>query len=279
MAPRRSVPPRTAAPAGRAPARPRGAARRGRTTRRQRRLLRLARTVAVTLTLVVGAVWWAGDGEPAGSALAAGPAAHGAPAAAATAGADGANGAKGAGGASGGAGGSGRKAAAKVPAKPQPPPAPLARSRPTTLAVPAITIEAPVVGLGLEPGGSLATPPVDNPRVVGWYANGVTPGERGTAVVVGHRDTRTGPAIFLNLDSLDPGNTVRVARADGRVAVFTVDRVRTYAKSAFPDEEVYGAAKRPELRLITCGGAFDRKEGYASNIVVFAHLTGVDRQI
>ncbi|MEV6327263.1 class F sortase [Streptomyces sp. NPDC051909] len=273
MAPRRSVPPRAAAPGGRATARPRGAARRGRTTRRQRRLYRLARTVAVTLTLVVGAVWWAGDEEPGGSALAAGPAAHGAPSAVAKAGADGANGARGV------SGGAGHKPAAKAPAKPQPPPAPLARSRPTTLAVPAITIEAPVVGLGLEAGGSLATPPVDNPRVVGWYANGVTPGERGTAVVVGHRDTRTGPAIFLNLDSLDPGNTVRVARADGRVAVFTVDRVRTYAKSAFPDEEVYGAAKRPELRLITCGGAFDRKAGYASNIVVFAHLTDVDRQI
>ncbi|MEU8622383.1 class F sortase [Streptomyces sp. NPDC048623] len=295
MAPRRSVTPRAAAPAGRAPApspyergpgrsRPAGGARRGRTTRRQRRLLRLARTVAVTLTLVAGAVWWAGDDEPAGPALAAGTAAHGAPAAVGKAAADGANGANGAEGASGAAGGAGHKGAAKAAAgaavpKPQPPPAPLARSRPTTLAVPAITIEAPVVGLGLEPTGSLATPPVDNPRVVGWYANGVTPGERGTAVVVGHRDTRTGPAIFLNLNSLDPGNTVRIARADGRVAVFTVDRVRTYAKSAFPDEEVYGAAKRPELRLITCGGAFDHKQGYASNIVVFAHLTGIDRQI
>ncbi|MFF8600345.1 class F sortase [Streptomyces sp. NPDC015232] len=278
MAPRRSVTPRATTPAGRAPARPRGVARRGRTTRRQRRLLRLARTVVVTLGLVVGTVWWAGDEEPAGSALAAGNAAHGAPAA--EAGADGANGAE---AAPAGAGRAGHKAAATTAArpapKPQPPPAPLARSRPTTLAVPAITIEAPVIGLGLEPSGSLATPPVDNPRVVGWYANGVTPGERGTAVVVGHRDTRTGPAIFLNLDSLDPGNTIRVARADGRVAVFTVDRVRTYAKSAFPDGEVYGAAKRPELRLITCGGAFDRKAGYASNIVVFAHLTDVDRQI
>ncbi|MFI8828000.1 class F sortase [Streptomyces sp. NPDC053431] len=216
----------------------------------------------MTLSLVIGGVWWAADdGETAGPALAVGPAAHGVA----------------------------RPAAAdpkpkstpraKATAKPQPPPAPLGRSRPTTLAVPAITIEAPVLGLDLDASGQLATPPVDNPRVVGWYAKGVTPGERGTAVVVGHRDTRTGPAIFLNLNSLAPGNTVRIARADGRVAVFTVDRVRTYAKSAFPDEEVYGATGRPELRLLTCGGNFDRKEGYASNIVVFAHLTGVDREI
>ncbi|MFC8509208.1 class F sortase [Streptomyces sp. NPDC057131] len=217
----------------------------------------------MTLTLVVGGVWWAQDGEPAGPALAAGPAAHDV---------------------TGPAAGDPKPksvphAAARATAKPQPPPAPLGRSRPVTLAVPAITIEAPVIRLGLDGSGVLATPPVDNPRVVGWYADGPTPGERGTAVVVGHRDTRTGPAIFLNLNSLAPGNTVRVARADGRVAVFTVDRIRTYAKSAFPDKEVYGSTGRPELRLLTCGGTFDRKAGYESNIVVFAHLTGVDREI
>ncbi|MEV5973245.1 class F sortase [Streptomyces sp. NPDC051921] len=219
----------------------------------------------MTLSLVVGGVWWAQDEEPAGPALAAGPATHGVTVPAGTPKA------------------SPRKAAATPRARPRPQPRPapppLARSRPTVLAVPAITIEAPVLGLGLDKAGRLATPPADNPGVVGWYSNGVTPGERGTAVVVGHRDTRTGPAIFLNLDSLAPGNTVRIARADGRVAVFTVDRVRTYAKSAFPDEEVYGATSRPELRLLTCGGTFDRKEGYASNIVVFAHLTDVDREI
>ncbi|WP_415953209.1 class F sortase [Streptomyces sp. KLOTTS4A1] len=203
--------------------------------------------------MVGGGIWWACDENPADPAIAT----HG----------PGSDGARNAG------------AGAEPSVRPKPPPAPLARSRPTVLAVPAVTVEAPVIRLGLKPGGGLAVPPVDNPRVVGWYADGVTPGERGTAVVVGHRDTRTGPAIFLNLDSLDAGNTVRIARADGRVAVFTVDRVRTYAKSAFPDKEVYGASKRPELRLITCGGTFDPKTGYASNVVVFAHLTGIDRKI
>ncbi|MGW1251910.1 class F sortase [Streptomyces sp. NPDC002535] len=160
-----------------------------------------------------------------------------------------------------------------------PPPAPLARSRPVTVAVPAITIEAPVLDLGLDGEGRLATPPMENPDVVGWYAKGVTPGERGTAVVVGHRDTRTGPAIFVSLDSLSAGNTVRVARADGKVAVFTVDRVVTYSKTGFPDKEVYGSTGRPELRLLTCGGAFDPGKGYEANIVVFAHLTDIAQQI
>ncbi|MGW0466164.1 class F sortase [Streptomyces sp. NPDC003027] len=168
---------------------------------------------------------------------------------------------------------------AKAKPVPNGPSSPLGRSRPTGLAVPAITIEAPVIGLGLDSSGRLATPPVDNPRVVGWYRQGPTPGERGTAIVVGHRDTRTGPAIFLNLNALSPGNTVRVARADGRVAVFTVDKVRTYTKDDFPDHEVYGSTGRPELRLLTCGGAFHPKKGYEANVVVYAHLTGLDREI
>ncbi|MFD0152515.1 class F sortase [Streptomyces sp. NPDC127132] len=257
-----------------------GLTRRSRLTRRRRRLLRLTRTVTVTCVLVTGVAWWAGDGEPADPPLAAGSAAP-APAAPAPA----AAGPAAAGAAAGAPAALDHKAKARAlpkaapPPRPAPPPPPLARSRPTALAVPAITIEAPVTDLGLDAAGRLATPPVDNPRVVGWYAKGATPGERGTAVVVGHRDTRSGPAVFLNLDSLSPGNTVRVARADGRVAVFTVDRVRTYAKADFPDKEVYGATGRPELRLLTCGGAFDRGTGYEANIVVFAHLTDIDRTI
>ncbi|GGT11986.1 hypothetical protein GCM10010222_62540 [Streptomyces tanashiensis] len=249
------------------------APRRSRFTRRQRRLIRLTRTVVITTVLVTGGVWWAGDEEPADPPLAAGPTASGAAApdrAGAAAGAPAAVDHK-----------AKTRALPKAtpPPRPAPEPAPLARSRPVTVAVPAITIEAPVIELGLDATGRLAAPPVDNPRVVGWYAQGPTPGERGTAVVVGHRDTRTGPAVFLNLNSLSSGNTVRVARADGKVAVFTVDRVRTYAKNDFPDKEVYGATGRPELRLLTCGGSFDRGKGYEANIVVFAHLTEIAQKI
>ncbi|KPI16211.1 peptidase C60 sortase A and B [Actinobacteria bacterium OK074] len=148
------------------------------------------------------------------------------------------------------------------------------RSRPTTLAVPYLGIQAPVVGLGLDAHRQLTAPPVDNPRLVGWYQGGPTPGEKGTSIVVGHRDTRTGAAVFAALGRLAPGRSIEARRADGRTAVFTVDAVRTYAKAHFPDKEVYGPRDRPELRLITCGGAYDRRTGYASNIVVFAHLTG-----
>ncbi|MFI6859645.1 class F sortase [Streptomyces sp. NPDC050421] len=158
---------------------------------------------------------------------------------------------------------------------PQPPPSP---SRPVKIAVPGIFIEAPVTGLGLDKNGHLGAPPLSRPRVVGWYRNGPSPGEAGTSLIIGHRDTETGPAIFLNLNALHRGDTVKVTRADRVTAVFTVDDVKTYTKDKFPDDKVYGATSRPELRLITCGGRFNKKDGYSANVVVFAHLKSLKKQ-
>ncbi|MGW0704513.1 class F sortase [Streptomyces sp. NPDC002643] len=153
-------------------------------------------------------------------------------------------------------------------------PATLPPSPPKTLVIPYLGIKAPVMGLRLDDKGRLPAPPDDKPKLVGWYSAGPAPGGPGTAVVVGHRDTRTGPAVFAALEMIKRGRIVEVRRADGRTAVYKVDAVRTYEKSRFPDEKVYGTRDRPELRLITCGGAYDRRKGYSSNVVVFAHLTG-----
>jgi sortase (surface protein transpeptidase) len=153
------------------------------------------------------------------------------------------------------------------------PPRPLPRSPATTLRVPSLGIDAPVVPLRLGPDRHLGTPPLDKPKLVGWYAGGPTPGERGTAIAVGHRDTRTGPAVFAGLASVARGARIEIRRADGRTAVYTVDRVRVFDKDKFPDKEVYGPSKRPELRVLTCGGLFRHATGYTSNVVVFAHLT------
>ncbi|MCX4238157.1 class F sortase [Streptomyces ortus] len=167
---------------------------------------------------------------------------------------------------------------AQPPRAPQPPrrpqqPQPLSRSKPTSLRIPSLRLEAPLIGLGLDRRHQLTTPPADKPRLAGWYEGGPAPGEAGTSVVVGHLDTRTGPAVFAGLSTLKPGRLVEALRADGRTAVYTVDAVRMYEKAHFPTQEVYGARKRPELRLITCGGVYDRRSGYKSNVVVFAHLT------
>ncbi|MFF4757973.1 class F sortase [Streptomyces sp. NPDC001292] len=167
----------------------------------------------------------------------------------------------------------GKSAAPRPGAPSSRPPAPLPRSRATTLRIPSLGIDAPIIGIGLDGDRELQTPPLDKPRLVGWYDGGPTPGEPGTAIAVGHRDTRSGAAVFAGLGRLGPGHRIEVRREDGRTAVYTVDKVRVFDKARFPDKEVYGTSRRPELRVITCGGLYTHRAGYSSNVVVFAHLT------
>jgi hypothetical protein len=150
---------------------------------------------------------------------------------------------------------------------------PMARSVPVRVRVPAIRLDAPVTRLGLAPDGTLDVPPPADPDLAGWYERGVTPGERGTAVLAGHVDNESGPAVFYNLGALRRGMTVDVLRADHSTAVFTIDAVAVYRKSAFPTRRVYRDTGRPELRLITCGGGYTPATGYLGNVVVYAHLT------
>ncbi|MFJ9863754.1 class F sortase [Streptomyces sp. NPDC101165] len=147
-------------------------------------------------------------------------------------------------------------------------------SPPTRIRIPAIKVSAPLMGLALTAAGSLDVPPATEKNLAGWYEAGTTPGETGTAIVAGHVDNTEGPAVFYNLGGLKRGAVVEVDRKDGSTAVFTVDAVEVYAARNFPDEKVYGAARRPELRVITCGGPYSRATGYQGNVVVFAHLTG-----
>ncbi|MEU5363565.1 class F sortase [Streptomyces sp. NPDC005925] len=262
--------------------------RRGRPSRRTR-AYRLTRTVALTLCLVVGVVQWAEDDEPGAVAAASGPAearSDGASHAAERAPARTAAPAPPPGAGSGASPGAGRstrpgsreagtRAAPRATPKPRAAPRPVPPSRATRLRVPYLGIDAPVMRLELDARHRMTAPPDGHPNLVGWYADGPTPGENGTAVAVGHLDTEKGPAVFAGLSEMKPGRRVEVRRADDRTAVYTVDAVRRYEKDAFPDKEVYGNRSRPELRLITCGGRYDRRRGYLGNVVVFAHLTRV----
>ena len=146
-------------------------------------------------------------------------------------------------------------------------------AKPVWVSIPAIGIKkTTLIRLGLTSAGALQVPKTTT--VAGWFTGGPRPGAVGAAVIAGHVDSKTGPGIFFWLRALKPGDKIYVGRADGTMAVFTVTREHMYAKDAFPTEAVYGAVPDRELRLITCGGVFDRAIGsYLSNVVVFAHLT------
>ena len=171
-------------------------------------------------------------------------------------------------------------AVGRPPGIPLPPAhAPLhAAAKPRRVSVPALGIAAPVVPRGLDASGAVDPPPLETPRTVGWYGDGTTPGEPGAALLVGHVDTETQPAVFYGLSAARPGESIEVTRTDGSVAEFTVDDVRVFTRDRFDAQDVYGPrqAGRAELRLITCGGTFDRASGtYTANVVVYAYLTDV----
>ncbi|MFF3172793.1 class F sortase [Streptomyces sp. NPDC057900] len=165
-----------------------------------------------------------------------------------------------------------------APTAAAPLPAVLPAARPVRIDIPGLRVSAPLVGLALDGRGRLGVPDPADRNLAGWYRDGVPPGSPGNAIVVAHVDTATGPAAFAGLDSLPPGATVEVRRADRRIATFRVYAVQEYEKRDFPSARVYGPTKDAQLRLLTCGGAYDPDAGgYQSNVVAYARLTSVRR--
>ncbi|MEU3339371.1 class F sortase [Streptomyces sp. NPDC002144] len=148
-------------------------------------------------------------------------------------------------------------------------------AQPDRVRIPAIRVDAPVMPVGLDPDGWVAAPPPEDPNLAGWFTGAVSPGEKGTAVVVGHVDNKQGPAVFYGLGALKKGSRVEVARKDGKTAVFEIYGIEVFAKANFPGDRVYGSKGAPELRVITCGGGFSKQHGYDGNVVVFARLVEV----
>ncbi|HEY6706789.1 MAG TPA: class F sortase [Actinomycetota bacterium] len=146
-------------------------------------------------------------------------------------------------------------------------------SPPVRVEIPAIGVSSRLVRLGLNADGTMQVP--GDYDLAGWFTGGAMPGQDGPAVISGHVDSKTGPAVFYRLRDLRPGDTVRVRRAAGDWLAFEVTGTARYAKAAFPTEAVFGPVTGPVLRLITCGGDFDRASGhYLDNVVVTARPAG-----
>ena len=140
---------------------------------------------------------------------------------------------------------------------------------PVSLTIPLIGVKTNLITLGLARGGSMQVP--STTTVAGWYTGSPRPGAVGSSIIVGHVDNKTGPGVFYRLPELKSGDDVYVKRADGTTAEFRVTEVQTYPKDHFPTDTVYGPTPDPQLRLITCGGAFDSTtHHYLSNIIVYA---------
>ncbi|WP_274913679.1 class F sortase [Streptomyces sp. WZ-12] len=157
-------------------------------------------------------------------------------------------------------------------APPKTPASPMPAAAPVRVRIPAAGVDTgPVLRLGLAADGTVEVPPVKDADRIGWYDKGVTPGERGPAVLIGHYDTVEGPAVMKDVARIRPGDRILVDRTDGSTAVFAVRALQQVDKERFPTRRVYGNTPRPELRLITCGG--DLRDGHRpDNIIVYADL-------
>ena len=148
-------------------------------------------------------------------------------------------------------------------------------SRPVSLTIPLIGVQTKLMYLGLKSDGELQVPPLSMVAVAGWYTGSPRPGAIGSAIIVGHIDSDKALGVFFRLRTLRRGDRIYVRRADGTLVEFRVTSVQTYLKDHFPTEDVYGPVPDAELRLITCGGAWDPAiHHYLSNLVVYAAEVG-----
>lgn len=149
--------------------------------------------------------------------------------------------------------------------------APMSSSRPVSLTIPALGLDAPVERLGVDSNQHLEVP--SDPGTAGWYRESSAPGAAGAAVIAGHVTWDQEPAVFFDLGDLRPGQRVHVRRADGRTAIFAITKIKEYAKDEFPTDLVYRPVDRPVLRLITCGGQYDGdRDTYTANVVAYGTL-------
>jgi len=142
---------------------------------------------------------------------------------------------------------------------------------PVGVEIPRIGVVSSLDRLGRAPDGTVQEP--SRWAVAGWYAPGTRPGDPGSAVILGHVDSKRGPAVFFRLRELRRGDAVTIRRADGSLVRFVIQRTEQYPKDRFPTDDVYYPTLTPALRLVTCGGEFDATIGrYRSNLIVFATM-------
>jgi sortase (surface protein transpeptidase) len=177
-----------------------------------------------------------------------------------------------------GCGSSPAPAAAPPPSAATSPPATIqstedGRPKPVKVRIPKIAAESTLAEAGLDANQAIEVPPVSEPMQAAWYKFSQVPGDPGPAILLGHVDGNKKPGIFYRLHEMKAGDEIFVERKDGKTLRFVASRTEQVAKDKLPEDAIYGTTTDPELRLITCGGVFDKAEhSYKDNIIVYAKL-------
>ncbi|KKS98129.1 MAG: peptidase C60 sortase A and B [Candidatus Gottesmanbacteria bacterium GW2011_GWA2_43_14] len=144
--------------------------------------------------------------------------------------------------------------------------------RPQEIEIPDLKIKTEIEWVAEDTDGNMASP--EDTNRVAWYMDGFLPGEKGNMVIAGHRDSKSGPAVFYELEKLDTGDTVKLKDIKGTVYVYRVTDEKVYSDENFPVKEIFGRSDRKKLNLITCKGSFDKSlQQYSHRVVVEAELS------
>ncbi|WP_285768045.1 sortase [Peribacillus sp. SI8-4] len=142
---------------------------------------------------------------------------------------------------------------------------------PTHVTIPSIEVDASIEQVGLLETGEMAAPSTEDG--VAWFEPGAKPGAKGNAILAGHVDSKTGPAIFYHLKDLETGDEITVTDKQGTKLTFVVKKKKSYPRDKAPLNEIFGYSKGRQLNLITCTGTFDRSKGtHQERLVVYTEL-------
>lgn len=144
---------------------------------------------------------------------------------------------------------------------------------PQFLFIPKLSVATVVESVGVNNEGRMAVP--DNWRNASWFQPGFEPGGAGHAVFAAHRDWESEPGPFFRLQDLASGDSIYVV-GSGNIQIYTVTDSVSYDRSDNPTRDVFGAADKPSLSLITCEGRFvESADTYADRRVISAELSHV----
>lgn len=152
---------------------------------------------------------------------------------------------------------------------PAPVPSPGRGPVPVWLSIPRIGVEAPIMAVGLEPSGIMASP--SEAGLVAWYELGPRPGEPSNAVLAGHVDWKGAIGVFARLDELQVGDVIEVQNGPDSGFQFAVESVNRYQAATAPVAEIFGSSPHSMITLITCTGPFDLlRQEYRDRLIIKA---------
>ena len=157
---------------------------------------------------------------------------------------------------------------------------------PIALHIPSVSLSAQIEPVWLTAAGvpgqetadrlMLDAAPVEiglpaDPNVAGWYALSAIPGEMGDALLVGHVDTATGPAVFTRLPLLRAGAEIVLELEGAAPATFVLDTIRRHPAHLPAPSDLFHLDGPARLHLVTCTGSFVRaRGGYQDRLILSA---------